>query len=116
MIRAAGRMLFHVVNDNVGGDLLRWPGLFLSENELNAMSVDDLKTAYERDFKVVVENSESFFRKPTYFAGVEALERCLLYLNKMSELADGPHGKSFINSCRSQLKKQAREIARRAHT
>jgi len=116
MIRTAGRAFFHIFNEFFGHDLIRWPGLFLPSAQLRGMSVDELKAAYDRDFALVVENSKSLFlRTPSYFAGVEAFERCLLYLDRMSELTGGPHGRDFVNSCRRQLKKQARQIAKKVH-
>ncbi|MEO1964183.1 hypothetical protein [Hyphomonas sp.] len=117
MIRMAGQVLFHIFNENIGGDMLRWPGLFLSNRELEAMSVDDLHEAYTRDFDLVMKHSRNrTFRSARYYEGVAARERCLLYLNRMSELSGGPYGTAFVNSCRRELKRQVHKTMKGARS
>ena len=91
-----------------GFRLFHWPNLAMSEAKLVKMTCEQLDRAFKHEFEIAVEQ----YRKADFVMsarGELAIDRCVLFTDRLSELSDGFHGKVFMREVRTDLSRQIRD-------
>ena len=88
-----------------GWRVLEWPSLTTPIKELYNMSTTELDSKYQKEFGISVRKYKQSDFLPS-LRGEIALARCVLLVNRLSELQGGPNGKVFMRSVRHDLERQ----------
>lgn len=99
------------------GGILYWAELFgwqpnpISRRRLKRLSREQLKCGFDESYQIATRQRAGD-RTLSSFEGDTAIEKCVQYVDRLSEMDGGPHGNRFRDAYRDELRKEIERAAK----